>query len=85
MQGPNFKKLVIRKMARDAVPDGGGFADGLRFLSSPKGIASAVKRATEWVQQAINAVKAAPDNSFGNNDEAIANEILRQLDDSQRN
>ena len=31
--GPNVRKLIASKMAREAIPDKGGFSDGLKFLS----------------------------------------------------
>lgn len=79
-QGPNVKKLIARKMSVDAIPSGGGLADGIKFLMSPGRIVAAAREATAWVETAIAAVKAAPDNSFGDDDEAIAGEILRQLE-----
>jgi len=79
--GPNVKKLITHKMSRDAIPDGGGFADGLSFLSNPERMAKAARAATEWVEHAIAIVKTAPDNPYGDDDEAIAGEILRQIDE----
>lgn len=35
--------------------------------------------ATEWVEAEIGAVKSAPNNPYGEDDEAIAGEILRRL------
>lgn len=36
--GPNVKRLIIRKMAADAIPSGGGLAAGLHFLRSAERI-----------------------------------------------
>jgi hypothetical protein len=83
MQGPSVKKLICRKMAQLMIPDGGGFADGLRELSDPSNIANRAREATSWVQQAINLVKSAPDNPYGGDDELIAGEILRQIEQRQ--
>lgn len=66
-------------MAADAIPTNGGLADGLRFLSSAESIRNGCRAATQWVQDAIAAVKAAPNNTFGDDDEAIAAEVLRQI------
>lgn len=74
----NVQKLVIQKMTRDAIPDGGGFLDGLKFLQGDLG--KAAREAQAWVDEAIAAVKAAPNNPYGDDDEAIAGEILRQID-----
>jgi hypothetical protein len=58
------------------IPAGGGFQAGLQALSSAESITSHARKATEWVQWALNAVKVSPDNIFGDDDEAIAGEIL---------
>lgn len=81
MQGPNVRKLISAKMAKDAVPSGGGVADALLFLSNPKAIASSAQAATAWVEAAILAVRqAAEPNPWKNADnEAIAGEILRRM------
>ena len=84
MQGPNVKKLIVRKMSTDAIPPGGGLAAGIKFLSSKENIVAGAKAATQWVEAAIAAVKSAPDNPFGNDDEAIAAEILHRLEKQDR-
>lgn len=83
--GTNVKKLVIHKISRDAIPDGGGVADGIAFLSDKKRIADGFRKATEWVTGAISAVRlAAEPNPWKNADEeAIAGEILRKIEDKR--
>lgn len=76
--GPNVKKLVIRKMSRDMIPDGGGFVEGLNALQGD--LAGASREATKWVAHAIDIVKRTSDNPFGDDDEAIAEEILRRME-----
>lgn len=76
--GPNVKALIIRKMSHDMVPDGGGFADGMRALTDGS-IGSRAQDATAWVKDQIDAVKRVPDNTAGDDDEAIAGEIFRQM------
>jgi hypothetical protein len=77
--GPNAKELIIERMAQMAVPSGGGVNDALSFLSDSMRIVVVGRDAAEWVRQAISVMKAAPDNPYGDDDEAIAGEILRQL------
>ncbi len=77
--GPNAKRLVAHKMALDAVPNGGGMLDALTFLLTPGCLASSARDAAAWVCAALDAVKSAPDNAFGDDDEAIAGELLRRL------
>jgi hypothetical protein len=78
--GPNVRKLVAAKMARDAVPPGGGVGNAIRFLTTPGAVTDGARKAQEWVKAAIAAVKAAPDNPYGDDDEAIAAEVLRQIE-----
>ena len=78
--GPNVRKLVVEKMAKDAIPDGGGLADGIAFLSDKDRIIDGARDAQKWVEQALAVVKTAPNNPWGNNDEAIAGEILKQIE-----
>lgn len=83
-QGPNVKKLICRKMAHLMVPDGAGFADGIRELAEQGNVGRRAQQATAWAEEAIAAVKAAPDNPYGDDDEAIAGEIVRQIEAQQK-
>lgn len=83
-QGPNVKMLIVRKMSFDAIPDGGGFLDGIRFITDPDRIRESARKATEWAFAAIDLVKAAHDNHYGDDDEVIAGEILRRLEAQKR-
>jgi hypothetical protein len=80
VQGPNVKKLIAHKMSLDTVPRGGGFKDAVAFLSDPKGITSAARSATVWVEAALAAVRAAPDCRPGITDEEIAADILARIE-----
>ena len=79
-QGPNVKKLITCRMAQLAIPDGGGLADGLAFLSSKSRILSTAREATAWVFEALDVVRATSGNPYGDDDEAIAAEILRRVE-----
>jgi len=81
MQGANVKKLIVHKIALDAIPPGGDFLDGLRFLANKEAISTGARMATQWVESAIEAVRQAADpNPWRNaDDEVIAGEILRQI------
>ena len=74
-QGPNVRKLIVRKMTMLMVPDGSGIGDVVQKFND---IGRYAREATEWVEAAISAVKAAPGNRHGDDDEAIAGEILRR-------
>jgi hypothetical protein len=77
--GPNVRRLIAIKMAQDAIPSGGGFADGLKYLTSP-GLGQKAQAAAEWAEDAIRTVKSAPDNPWGDDDEAIARELVNRVE-----
>jgi hypothetical protein len=79
MQGPNVKKLIVRRMSQLIVPKDGGLMDALKSLSSAENISKTAREATAWVEAAVAAVKAAPDNPYGDDDELIVGEILRRI------
>lgn len=81
-RGPNFNRLMSHKMAKEAIPDGGGLADGIKFLSSKESILAGARAAAEFTERAIEAVRnAAEPNPWRNaDDEAIAGELLRQIE-----
>ena len=81
--GPNVKKLIAAKMAADAIPKGCGLQSGLEYLMAP-GLPQRAQAAAEWVRDAIQAVKSAPDNPFGDDDEMIAGEMLRLAEERVR-
>jgi hypothetical protein len=67
-------------MAHDAIPAGGGFADGVAFLSSADTFKAGVKSAIEWTRSAIGLVReAAEPNPWREaTDEDTAGELLRR-------
>jgi hypothetical protein len=79
--GPNVKQLISHKMSLDAVPPGGGFADAVALLLDREKLLASNRAAIDWVKAALAAIKAAPDNTFGEDDEAIAGELLRRIDE----
>lgn len=87
MQGPNVKKLIIRKMSLLMVPastpKGKGMEMAVNALRKPGNIGATAREATAWVEAALEAVRSAPDNPYGDDDEAIAGEILRQIEEKK--
>ncbi len=73
-------------MSLDAVPPGGGLKSALDFIMTPGAMATSAKAATEWVNAAINVVRlAAEPNPWKNSDdEAIAEEILRLIEERKK-
>jgi hypothetical protein len=77
--GPNVTKLITRYMVSEAIPAGGGIADGLRFFQDDEHRKQILERSERAVLDAIAAVKAAPDNPYGSDDELIAAAVLAKL------
>ena len=77
---PNIKKLLIRFIAIEAIPSGGGLADGLLFLTDAKHRKEGIERAMNALETALAIVKTSPDNPYGDDDEAIAAAILDRLE-----
>lgn len=80
---PNVKRLLMHKVAIDAVPAGGGLADGLNFLSSKERIMSGMRDGMAWVSTALDLVRSAPDPNLWKDasDEEIATELMRRVDE----
>lgn len=81
IQGPNVKKLIVRKMSLIAVPAGAGIGSALNFLTDPGAIGAAAREATEWVEMAIRLIReASGDNPWKDrSDEEIAGELLGRI------
>jgi hypothetical protein len=74
--GPNAKKLLTHFAARIAIPPGGGLAAGIEAMSR---LGDVTREALAQMDQAIAAVRAAPDNPYGADEETIAGAILGEL------
>lgn len=72
-------------MAMDAIPDGGGVGDGVRFLLDREQVAEGARRAKAWARQAVDAVRSAaePNPWKGSTDDEIAAEILRRAESGE--
>lgn len=81
--GPNVRKLIIHKMSLDAIPKGGGVADGIKFLSDRDLMSKTLRAADEWVKAVIVAIRQAgePNHLKNATDEEIAEELLRKIDE----
>jgi hypothetical protein len=80
---PNLRRLIFHKMSLDAIPKGGGVADGIKFLSDRAGMVKSLHTADEWVKAAILAVRNAgePNPWRDKPDEDIAGELLRKIEE----
>lgn len=81
--GPNLKKFIFLKMAKDAIPDGGGLAAGIGFLITPGKMGAGFRMATEWCDAAIQAVRGAgePNPWRNSTEEEIAAELVRMIEE----
>lgn len=79
--GANVRRLMIEFSSTLAVRSGSGtpMQNALNILAKPGGIAGNMREALRQTELALEAMKAAPDNPYGNDDEAIAGEILEEL------
>lgn len=82
--GPNFTKLMLRFVARLAIPKGGGIANGLEFFQNKELRQQILKQAEIDTEKAIQLVKSAPDNSYGQDDEAIAGALLEKIKEREK-
>lgn len=82
--GTNVSKLIVRFVAREAIPFGGGLADAVEFFSNPDHRQKVLERAKSQAMEAIRLIKSAPDNPFGDDDEQIAGEILKRLERTEK-
>ena len=82
-QGPNVKKLIVRRMTVLAIPEGGGLEDGLAFLMDTNRMVKVAKEATNWVFMMIDYVKKAPDYD-GETDEEIAAAVLAKVEELKK-
>lgn len=65
VHGPNMADLVVNRL--------------LALIETGWSVADASAEATRWAQDAIVAAKVAPNNPFGDDDEAIAAAILAKI------
>lgn len=77
--GLNAQKLLLRFMSREVIPDGGDFMDGVKFLLDETHRKQIMEKAMMNFDLAITAVRSAPDNTYGDDEEAIAEAILGQI------
>ena len=79
-KGKNVNRLFAMFFAKHAIPAGGGVADGIALCLDQERFRAVVKQAEEETEKAIQAIKSAPDNQWGDDDNAIAGEIMRWID-----
>lgn len=83
--GPNAKRLLSRFIARVAVPPGGGMESSLRFFADTEHRHRVLEVAMETLDASIALIRQAPDNPYGDDEEAIAAAILDKLEAVREN
>lgn len=77
--GPNEKKLITKRIAAVMIPEGGCVFDGFEALTDPVKLGRIAKESTKWISVMLEAIKNAPDNPYGNDNEVIAASILEKM------
>lgn len=78
--GPNTKKLFLHLVSLRAIPDGGKTRDVINFFADSNARNKIIDDAFNDLKEILNVVKSAPDNPYGDDDEAISEEILRRYE-----
>lgn len=72
--------MISKFIAREAIPPGAdGMASALEFFRNSERRKKILDAAETKAIQLIGAIKTAPDNPFGDDDELIAGELLKAL------
>jgi len=77
--GPNVNKLIIERLSCLAIPRDGGLADGIKLFTEAGLLPKLLKQAEADIMHCLAVAKTANPNPYGNDDEAIAAEILRTI------
>lgn len=78
--GPNVRKLLYAAIAKLAVGNGKGVQGGIDLFLVPGRLQAFTRQSLKFVDDALDAVKTANDNPYGDDDEAIAAAILRKTE-----
>ena len=80
---PKRERIARSVYGREAIPPGGGnaFGSALLFFQDAEHRKAVVENAKAKMDAAIQLVKSAPDNPYGDDDEAIAGELLRRIEE----
>jgi hypothetical protein len=82
--GPNVTKLITKFIAREAIPRGGGIADGLEFFRNPDHRKQVLEKAEADTLAAIKTIKTTPGHLYGIDDEVIAGILIQKIEEKNR-
>lgn len=79
--GSNVKKLLLARMSALLIPPDTAdpLVASIRALQSSGCLRDAYKEAEQWTHAALAAIKSAPDNTYGTDDEVIAGMLLQRI------
>ena len=77
---PNMRKLLARVVARKAIPAKGGLVDGINLFMMSGKLAKVTQESLDWIDSAVQSIRSAPDNPYGEDEEIIAEAILSRLE-----
>lgn len=79
--GDNVRRLMIEFASTLAIRSGNGtpMENALSVLIKPGGLVDNMREALRQTELALDAMKSAPDNPYGDDDEVIAGAILEEL------
>jgi hypothetical protein len=74
--GPNMTKLITKFIPRNAVPRGGGFADGAKFFTDKDYRKTVLDKSEADALEAIRVIHTATDDPYKDYDEEIIARII---------
>ena len=77
--GKNVTKLILRFVAREAIPPGKGMGAAVEFFKDAGHRKRVLESAESKAIAAIQLIKDAPDNPYGNDSEVIAGMLLEKI------
>ena len=78
--GKNKRRLIALFSSRIAIPPGGSVADGMEVLIDPERLKRITLQAIQMADTAIAAIRLAPDNPYGDDEETIAGAIVAEVE-----
>ena len=82
--GKNVTQLIVRFIAREAVPPGGGLNNVVVFFKNAEHRKQIIESAETKAMAAIQLTKNAPDNPYGDDEEVIAGVLLEKIREKQK-
>lgn len=83
---PNIRRLLAEFTTAESLPKSNAtLADAIASLSSKEKILENSRKGLARLNEALLAIKSAPDNPYGEDDEEIAGVILKAIEEKRGN